>query len=208
MIRTHFLQAGSETTSNTLSFAILYLILNPHVQTKMFEEIKNVVGESRVPRLEDRPKLQYTEAVLMEVQRISNVAPFTPPHQLLETVNLRGYKIPKDRIVFLNLYSVHMNKSHWGDPTKFRPERFLDSNGNILKDEHLIPFGIGKRICLGESLARMSLFIYFTTLVQNFLFETVPGHLNPSTEPVPGFTLSPQQFHTVVTCRNLPGTSS
>jgi len=103
--------------------------------------------------------------------------------------------------VLVNMYSVNSSKAYWGDPEVFRPQRFLDSHGHLIKDERLIPFGIGKRACLGESLAKMSLFLYFTTLIKNFLFETVPGHVDPSSEPRDGLTLSPKPYNVVVTIR-------
>jgi methyl farnesoate epoxidase/farnesoate epoxidase len=99
------------------------------------------------------------------------------------------------------MYSVNNSKKYWGDPEVFRPERFLDNQGCLMKDERLIPFGIGKRVCLGESLAKMSLFLYFTTIIKHFKFETVPGHLDPSTDPLPGLTFSPKPYNVVVTQR-------
>lgn len=95
-----------------------------------------------------------------------------------------------------------MKKSYWDEPEIFRPTRFLDVNKQLIKPEQFIPFGVGQRQCFGESLARMSLFLYFTTLVQNFKFETVAGHLNPVIEPIVGFTLSPEPYHTTITKRH------
>jgi len=93
---------------------------------------------------------------------------------------------------------LNHNKEHWGDPEVFRPERFLNPEGFVKKDEHFIPFGTGKRACLGESLAKMSLFLYFTTFVKNFKFRTVPGELEPMTDPVAGLTLTPKPYHVFV----------
>ncbi|ODM98759.1 Methyl farnesoate epoxidase [Orchesella cincta] len=196
------LLAGSETTSNSLCFAILYMMLYPQVQDEVHKELVGVVGTANTISLDYRHKLPYTQAVLMEVLRLSNVSPAAIPHTIMERDAIyKDYKIPKDTIVMINLYSVHMNKEHWIDPEAFRPERFLHNGRRLIKDEHVIPFGVGKRSCLGESLAQSSLFLYFTTLVMNFKFETVPGHLSPSEEPVLGFTLSPMPYNTVVTCR-------
>ena len=57
---------------------------------------------------------------------------------------------------------------HWGDGEVFRPQRFLDEAGDVKKDEHFIPFSVGKRQCLGETLAKTELFLFFTALVQQY----------------------------------------
>lgn len=70
-----FFQAGSETTSNTLAFAMLYMLYYPNVRRKVREELSKVVGDRRLPKLADRRSLKYTEATIFEIQRMANVAP-------------------------------------------------------------------------------------------------------------------------------------
>ncbi len=65
--------AGSETTSSTLSWAILFMIRHPDVQDKVREEIHRVVGRDWLPTLADRTAMVYTEATIMEVQRMGNI---------------------------------------------------------------------------------------------------------------------------------------
>jgi cytochrome P450 len=89
---------------------------------------------------------------------------------------------------------VLSDPGHWGDPEVFRPERFLDSNGKFLKDEWMINFGSGKRFCLGESLARNILFIFFTTFFQEFSFSIPEEDPRPGTMPQPGFTTAPYPY--------------
>ncbi|KAK2703313.1 hypothetical protein QYM36_018226, partial [Artemia franciscana] len=133
--------AGSETTSNTLGFLILYVTSYPMIQKKIHEELDKHVGRSRLPELRDRSNLSFVEAVIMEGQRMSNVAPFTPPHQASEDVELNGYTIKKGSSVLFSMYSIHMDKAYWGDPEFFRPERFVNSDGAVKKEPRLIPFG-------------------------------------------------------------------
>ncbi|KAG8223776.1 hypothetical protein J437_LFUL001496 [Ladona fulva] len=138
--------AGSDTTFNTLTFAILYMILYPEKQQKVQEELDRVVGKDRLPSLEDRPNLPYVEATLSEILRQSSVAPLSVPHATLygeKDAELQGYFIPKNSALLLNLYKVHHDPKIWGDPQNFRPERFLDENGKFVKHEALIPFGLG-----------------------------------------------------------------
>jgi cytochrome P450 len=92
------------------------------------------------------------------------------------------------------LWSVLHDREHWGDPEVFRPERFLDADGRFIKDEFMIQFGAGKRICLGEILARNMLFLIFSTLMQEFIFRIPEGDPDPSTDTVPGLSTTPTPF--------------
>lgn len=89
-------------------------------------------------------RLSYVEAVLLEVQRHASVVPVAVAHRSIKDVEFQGYIIPKDATILINLRSVMMDKNHWGDPENFRPERFLDTNGQTIQDEWFIPFGQGK----------------------------------------------------------------
>ena len=109
--------------------------------------------------------------------------------------------IPEGAQVFYNTYSLHMDPV-WGDPEVFRPERFLDPNGNFQNNEMLNPFGIGRRRCLGESLARMENFIFFGNIFKTFQFSLVSSSAClPSLEPDVGFTNGPFPFKTRITVR-------
>ena len=83
---------------------------------------------------------------------------------------------------------------HWVDGDRFRPDRFLDGDGNVLKNKHFIPFSIGKRQCLGETLAKTELFLFFTGLVQQYKFLPEVEGVYPPEESTFGVTLSPKPF--------------
>jgi methyl farnesoate epoxidase/farnesoate epoxidase len=100
----------------------------------------------------------------------------------------------QDTRVIISLWSVLNNPDHWGDPEVFRPERFLDSNGKFIKDEWMINFGSGKRYCIGESLARNILFLFFATFLQEFSVSIPEGDPGPSSKPQCGFTTAPYPF--------------
>ncbi|KAK4314949.1 hypothetical protein Pmani_013817 [Petrolisthes manimaculis] len=187
--------AGAETGSSSVSFAILLMILYPSVGQAVQRELDEVVGLSRFPSVDDRTKLVYTEATLAEISRFRGVAPFTVPHYAVRDTILQGKRIPAGTMVMNNLYSVHMDPEYWKDPDTFRPERFINPDGSLRKDEHLIPFGKGRRACLGESLARMTLFLMFTTLMQHFNFRLDPAIPVFDTEGKSGFTLGPPDFN-------------
>lgn len=193
--------AGAESVSNTISFSLLYTVLYPEVQRKVQSMLDDVVGRERRPRLDDRPRLQYVEAVLNEVMRINTVAPIAPAHRVTHDSTLNGYNIPKDTTVIASLWCLMHDKEHWGDPEAFRPERFLDEYGNFAKDEWMLPFGTGKRTCLGEVMVRSCLFIFYTALLQEFSFSLPAGDPRPSTSCLPGITTAPQQFRVKISRR-------
>jgi methyl farnesoate epoxidase/farnesoate epoxidase len=102
--------------------------------------------------------------------------------------------LPQDSTIIICPWSVLSDPGHWGDPEVFRPERFLDSDGKFMKDEWMINFGSGKRFCLGESLARNVLFVFFTAFFQEFSLSLPEGDPKPTTLPQPGFTTAPYPF--------------
>ena len=114
----------------------------------MQEEIANVVGSRKSPELLDRTNLPYTEATLLEIQRLCDDAPLGIPHGTKHDVTFRGYTIPKGTMVFSNLNAVNMDPELWKNPNNFKPERFLqkqnDGKLSIVKTEYFIPFSVGK----------------------------------------------------------------
>lgn len=135
----------------------------------MQAEIDDVVGHGRLPTLDDRINLPYTEATLREAMRIDTLVPSGVAHMAMKDTTLRGYDIPKDTILVLGLDSIHMQKDIWGDPERFRPERFLNYRGELsLSKDVSVPFGAGKRLCAGETFARNTMFLIVSALVQNF----------------------------------------
>jgi len=142
--------------------------------------------------MEDKEKLPYTEATLNEVWRISNVVPIPPPRVTNKNLTIGKFEIPDSTLIMSNSYTIHMDQTYWGDPDNFRPERFI-SQQKFRPDERNIPFGIGKRRCLGESLARMENFLLFSNIMKHFTLESVNGKL-PDLSPDVGFTNGPQPF--------------
>ncbi|XP_076797320.1 vitamin D 25-hydroxylase isoform X2 [Arvicanthis niloticus] len=185
--------AGTETTTNVLRWAILFMALYPNIQGQVHKEIDLIMGHNRRPSWEDKCKMPYTEAVLHEILRFCNIVPLGIFHATSEDAVVRGYSIPKGTTVITNLYSVHFDEKYWKDPDMFYPERFLDSNGYFTKKEALIPFSLGRRHCLGEQLARMEMFLFFTSLLQQFHLH-FPHELVPNLKPRLGMTLQPQAY--------------
>ncbi|XP_062994255.1 cytochrome P450 2J2-like [Elgaria multicarinata webbii] len=184
--------AGTETTSTTLLWALLYMAFYPEIQAKVQTEIDSVIGESRLPVMDDRDRMPYTNAVVHEVQRISNIVPLNAPRMTTNDTTLAGFHLPKGTILFSSLTSVLFDKDEWETPNVFNPGHFLE-NGQFRKREAFLPFSAGKRICLGEQLARTELFIFFTTLIQKFTFQA-PKDVTLSLDFKMRLTMSPQPY--------------
>jgi len=192
--------AGSETTSNTLTWAILYLITHPKVQEKLHREIDQVIGKNRLPTLADKSKMPYTEAITNEILRKSSLVPQGLFHCAMKDSQLNGFDIPKDTIIMANMYYVHHNPKIWGeDAAKFNPDRFMSKDGkNFVKNENLFAFSYGKRVCLGENLGRDEFFLFFTSIFQRFQIQKDPSKPEPTLEPEYGFILSSKPFSCVM----------
>nr|XP_015091540.1 cytochrome P450 2J2-like [Vicugna pacos] len=137
---------------------------------KVQAEIDRVLGQSQQPSTAARESMPYTNAVIHEVQRMGNIIPLNVPREVTVDTTLAGYHLPKGSMVMINLTGLHRDPAEWTTPDMFNPEHFLE-NGQFKKREAFLPFSAGKRVCLGEQLARSELFIFFTSLVQKFTFR-------------------------------------
>ncbi len=204
--------AGSETTSTTLNWGMLYMILNPDAQARVREELDAVTGRgSRMPTSADRARTPYTEAVIHEIQRLGNILSLSVTHFTSSGGTLGGggrYEIPAGTAVMCNLGAVLRDPRFFPDPDRFDPSRYLHADGDgdgdggerFVPHPKVIPFGLGKRRCLGEALAKMELYVFFTAILARFELrmaeeeeEEDPAQ-RPSTDPITGFTLSPKPF--------------
>ncbi|XP_040895603.1 cytochrome P450 2J6-like [Toxotes jaculatrix] len=192
--------AGSETTSTTLRWAFLYMVKYPEIQEKVQAEIDRVIGQSRQPSMDDRANLPYTDAVIHEVQRIANIVPLSVPHVITRDIQLGGYTVPKGVTIIPNLTSVLFDKNEWETPNTFNPGHFLNDEGKFVKRAAFIPFSAGKRVCLGENLARMELFLFFTSFMQHFTFS-MPAGVKPMMDYRSGITLAPHPYEICATSR-------
>ncbi|XP_035694363.1 cytochrome P450 2C15-like [Branchiostoma floridae] len=193
---------GTESTSDALRWASLLMMVNPDIQQKVQEEIDSVLGPDQPPSMAHRPQLPYTQAVLAEVFRFSCIVPLIVPHTTTEDTTLNGYHIPRQTIVIPNLWSVHYDEKLFPNPYKFDPTRFLDDKGQYKKDEHVMPFSAGPRICLGEQLARMEFFLFFTSLMQHFTFKLPEGVTVSPHEGITGGVRSPKPHDMIAVARN------
>uniref|UniRef100_A0A2I3HGT4 Cytochrome P450 n=1 Tax=Nomascus leucogenys TaxID=61853 RepID=A0A2I3HGT4_NOMLE len=156
--------AGMVTTSTTLAWGLLLMILHPDVQRRVQQEIDDVIGQVRRPEMGDQARMPYTTAVIHEVQRFGDIVPLNVPHMTSRDIEVQGFLIPKVGL------------------------------GHFVKPEAFLPFSAGRRACLGEPLARMELFLFFTCLLHRFSFSVPTGQPRPSHSRVVGFLVTPPHY--------------
>ncbi|XP_035700157.1 cytochrome P450 2U1-like [Branchiostoma floridae] len=189
--------AGTDTTANTLHWAVLFMILHPDIQQKVQQEIDSVLGPNQDPSMEHRSQMPYTEATLSEINRMAATVPMASRHFTTGDIDFRGYHIPKATAVEVNIWSVLRDPQLWPEPNKFDPTRFLDDTGMFTKREEMIVFSMGRRLCPGERLAKVELFLIFTSLLQRFTFKPPEGSAVRSAEGVFGLVYAPAPFQLV-----------
>lgn len=186
--------AGTGTTSTVIQWALLFLLHNTELKQRLQAHVDEVIPDNRLPCLADRTNLPLVEAFIMETLRFANVAPLAMPHCAAgeNDVIFEGYRIPNESSIMFNIGTVLFDPAIFPDPFTFNPERFLDRHGNVFRPKELIPFGLGRRMCLGETVARMILFLFITAMIKEFDFlpesdrlPNLKGILTLSHAPVP-----------------------
>uniref|UniRef100_A0A8C5Q2W3 Cytochrome P450 n=1 Tax=Leptobrachium leishanense TaxID=445787 RepID=A0A8C5Q2W3_9ANUR len=187
---------GTETTSTTLQWGVLLMMKFPHIQKKVIDEIESVIGLERPPKWDDQKQMPYCLAVVHEIQRYGNILQFLP-HETLKDTHFRDYFLPKGTQVYPIFTSVLYDETQWETPYQFNPNHFLDAEGKFLKKDSFYAFSKGRRVCAGETLARMELFLFFTGLVQKFRFHPPQGLDKSDLDLTPEtfFTMRPQHYN-------------
>ena len=174
-----FLNGGTDTTSTALEWILANLVKLPHIQAKLFEEIRGVLGEGKeYVEEEDLQKIPYLKAVIMEGLRRHPPSHFLLPHSVAEDTTLDGFVIPKNTLVNFMVADIGWDGKIWEDPMVFKPERFLNKEGFDVsgrKEMKMIPFGAGRRICPGYELAILHLEYFVANLVLKFQWKAVEG---------------------------------
>ncbi|XP_003789336.1 steroid 21-hydroxylase isoform X1 [Otolemur garnettii] len=187
MAAVDLLIGGTETTATTLSWAVAFLLHHPEIQQRLQEELDLQLGSSASGSwvsYKDRERLPLLNATIAEVLRLRPVVPLALPHRTTQLSSIFGYDIPEGTVVIPNLQGAHLDDTVWEQPHEFWPDRFLKPG----KSPRVLAFGCGARVCLGEPLARLELFVVLARLLQAFtLLPPAEGAL-PSLQPQPYFT--------------------
>ncbi|KAF3691806.1 Steroid 21-hydroxylase [Channa argus] len=174
MATVDLLIGGTETAAAWLNWTVAFLLHRLEVQTRVYEELCTVL-EGRYPKYSDRHRLPVLCSLINEVLRHRPVAPLAVPHRAIRDSSIAGYFIPKNTVIIPNIFGAHHDPAVWSDPYSFKPERFLEGGGGSTRA--LIPFGGGARLCLGDSVAKMELFLFTGYLLRDFQF------ILPESEP-------------------------
>uniref|UniRef100_A0A1I7RZT0 Cytochrome P450 n=2 Tax=Bursaphelenchus xylophilus TaxID=6326 RepID=A0A1I7RZT0_BURXY len=187
--------AGHDTTNATMNWIVSYLIQYQDIQEKLHEELDRVISSDRPVRNADRPDLPYLQAFLTESQRMANIIPVNIPRATTEDVNVEGYNLKKGTLVIAQIATIMRDPKHFPSPLEFRPERFINENGKFVSHPAMLPFSLGKRVCLGEGLARMELYLFTANLLNQF--KILPGKTPPTLKKI-----KPSSFHAALyTCK-------
>lgn len=173
---------GLETTMTSIRWFIAYMVRFPDAQKKIHDELDDVIGHDVTPMLQDKEKLHYLQAAIAETLRMCSVAALAVPHKACVDSDLVGFKIPKGTTMLFNIWAMHYDEKAWERPHQFDPTRFLDDDGKFTsgsRDMSYLPFGAGRRVCIGEVLAKQELFVVLSRLMQQFRFEAPDGHSMP-----------------------------
>ena len=185
-----FLLAGYETSSNTLSFTLYCLALNPDVQDKLRKEIKEAIESNTEKKtiFELAQSMEYLDCVVKESQRLYPTAVF-PGRQCSEDYDLSGIHIPAGTEIMIPIYALHHDPDAWTDPEKFDPERFRGTAKDNRHDFQFLPFGAGPRSCIGMRFALMEIKIALVKILMKYKFVKSPETQVPL-KIHPGITLS------------------
>ncbi|XP_038907013.1 flavonoid 3'-monooxygenase CYP75B137-like [Benincasa hispida] len=167
---------GTDTSSNTIEFAMAEIMKNPKVAEKAMEELTVVVGKQSIVEESHIQSLPYLKAVMKETLRLHPILPLLAPHCPSQTTIISNYTIPKVSRVFVNVWAIQRDPNHWENPLEFDPERFLNGKFDIYgSDFRYFPFGSGRRNCAGISMAERMVMYLLATLLHSFDWKLKEG---------------------------------
>nr|ANY58159.1 putative CYP719 [synthetic construct] len=183
---------GVDSTSSTTAWALAFLVREPAVQEKLYQELSNFVGDRQqmgcAVKVEDVNKLQYLQAVMKETMRMKPIAPLAIPHKACKDTSLGGNKVDKGTRVMVNLHALHHNPKVWKEPNTFKPERFLELKDKEM-EQSFLPFSAGMRTCAGMELGKLQFGFALANLVNAFQWTCVADGKLPDMSDLLGFVL-------------------
>ena len=146
------LLGGVDTVSTVSEWLMAELLRNPKVMKKAQEEVRRVVGQKGKVDTDDINRMHYLRCVFKENLRLHPPAPLLIPRETSKSVEIGGSHVPAKTRVLVNCWAIQRHPGFWDKPEEFVPERFEDNPGFDFKSqEHfqMVPFGFGRRQCLG-----------------------------------------------------------
>lgn len=163
-----FMIAGHETTANAMSWFWYLMALHTSARDRMLAEIDDVLGTRR-PGVDDLGRLPWTTACVQESQRYFS-AIWVIARRAVEDDIVGGHRITRGTTVLIPIHHIHHDARWWPDPEAFDPQRFLRGAKDRPRSAYL-PFGGGRRICIGQSFALMEMVLIAAIMGQRFTFD-------------------------------------
>lgn len=193
--------AGTESTKTTLLWSIIHMLNHPDIQVKVQQELDAVLGPTHVIEYEDRKRVPYTNAVVHEIHRFSDIVSVGIVRQVIKETELQGFHMKKGTVILPNIASVLYDPECWETPRQFNPSHFLDKEGNFVAKEALLVFSAGHRVCLGEQLAKTVVFLFFANLLRAYTFQLPEGVKQVSMDYTLRSTVKPLPFEICAVAR-------
>ncbi|XP_040377375.1 desmethyl-deoxy-podophyllotoxin synthase-like [Oryza brachyantha] len=167
---------GSETSADTIQWAMSELMRNPRVMKKIQAELRDKLKGKPIMTEDDLSNLNYLKLIIKETLRLHPVAPLLIPRECREACKIMGYDIPKGTTVFVNVWAIGRDPNYWDDAEEFRPERFENNTVDYKgMDFEFIPFGAGRRMCTGMAFAEATMDLMLGSLLYHFDWELPCG---------------------------------
>lgn len=203
------LVSGTASSVAQLCWTLKLLARHPECQRRCQDEMDAVLSSAdKLGSVFSKDNLPFTEACLLESARFASVHVVAAPRTNVEEASVCGFRIPAGSRVLANLWLAHRDTGFWREPHVFDPTRFLAEDGRPERKDAFLPFGLGKRICIGESLAKTQMFVFVTELLKRFTF-TVPEEFatqDLNFRPPQGTLRFAEPFHLVATPKILSTT--
>ncbi|XP_032068271.1 25-hydroxyvitamin D-1 alpha hydroxylase, mitochondrial [Thamnophis elegans] len=187
---TELMLAGVDTISSTLSWSLYELSRHPQIQAAVHEEITTVMQDNLIPSAADVAQMPLLKAVVKEVLRLYPVIPGNARVISDRDIQVGDYIIPKKTLITLCHYATSRDEKYFSDPNSFQPERWLHKNASH-HPYASIPFGFGKRSCIGRRIAELEVYLALARILKHF--EVKPEEEGEIVSPMTRTLLVPEK---------------